>query len=71
LELRKLSEYLKHADECRRMARTASPAHREQLENMATTWTQLAEARKRQMEKQSRTETRDRPPQDHDRSSRQ
>jgi hypothetical protein len=44
------------------MARTASPAHREQLENMATTWTQLAEARKRQMEKQGRAEAHDRPP---------
>jgi hypothetical protein len=43
------------------MARTASPAHREQLENMATTWTQLAEARKRQVEKQGRTEERDQP----------
>jgi ferric-dicitrate binding protein FerR (iron transport regulator) len=44
------------------MARTASPTHREQLETMAATWTQLAEARKRQMEKQGRTEEHDRPP---------
>lgn len=64
--MRKLSEYLKHADECRRMARTASPAHREQLENMAATWTQLAEARKRQVEKQGRTEEHKLPPREHD-----
>jgi len=29
------------------MARTASPAHRQHLEQMAETWEQLAEARKR------------------------
>ena len=48
------------------MARTASPAHREQLENMAATWTQLAEARKRQVEKQGRTEEHKLPPREHD-----
>jgi ferric-dicitrate binding protein FerR (iron transport regulator) len=37
------------------MARTASPAHRQQLEQMAETWEQLAEARKRQLEKQGKT----------------
>jgi ferric-dicitrate binding protein FerR (iron transport regulator) len=33
------------------MARTASPAHRQQLEQMAETWEQLAAARKRRLEK--------------------
>jgi hypothetical protein len=33
------------------MARTASPSHRQQLEQMAETWEQLADARKRQLEK--------------------
>jgi hypothetical protein len=50
--VKKLHEYLKHAAECREMARTAPPAHRAQLEQMAATWEQLAQARKHQMEKQ-------------------
>jgi len=33
------------------MARTASPAHRQHLEQMAGAWEQLAEARKRKLEK--------------------
>ena len=49
--LKKLHEYLQHAAECRDMARTASPAHRQHLEQMAETWEQLAEARKRKLEK--------------------
>ena len=49
--VKKIEEYFKHAAECRDMARTASPAHREQLEQMAETWEQLANARKHQMEK--------------------
>jgi hypothetical protein len=42
---------MQHAAECREMARTASPTHRQQLENMAATWDQLAQARKLQLEK--------------------
>ena len=53
--MKKIHEYLLHAAECREMARTASPAHRQKLEQMAETWEQLAEARKRQMEKQGKT----------------
>jgi hypothetical protein len=45
--MKKASEYLKHAAECREMARTAPAAHRVQLEQMARTWEQLAESRKR------------------------
>ena len=51
IKIRKLEEYFQHAAECREMARTASPAHRQQLEQMAETWEQLAEARKRQLER--------------------
>jgi hypothetical protein len=47
--VRKLHEYREHAAECREMARTAPPAHRQQLEQMATTWEQLAVARQRKL----------------------
>jgi len=43
--VKKLHEYQEHAAECREMARTAPPAHRQQLEQMAATWEQLAAAR--------------------------
>ena len=49
--MKKIEEYLQHAAECREMARTASPAHRQQLEQMAETWDQLAGARRHQLEK--------------------
>jgi glycyl-tRNA synthetase beta subunit len=41
--LKKVEEYLSHAAECRDMARTASATHRQQLQQMAETWEQLAE----------------------------
>jgi hypothetical protein len=44
--LKKVDEYLQHAAECREMARTASSAHRQQLEQMAQTWDWLAETRR-------------------------
>jgi len=53
--MKKRHDYLQHATECRPMARTASPRHRQQLEDMARTWEQLAEARKRQLEKEGKT----------------
>jgi hypothetical protein len=49
--MKKIDEYVRHAAECREMARTAQANHREQLEEMAATWEQLALARKRQLEK--------------------
>jgi hypothetical protein len=49
--VKKMHEYLEHAAECREMARTAIPGHRQQLEQMALTWEQLAEARRRHLEK--------------------
>jgi len=52
--MRKMNEYIQHAAECRAMARTAPPAHRQQLEQMAETWEQLADARKRQLDKQGK-----------------
>jgi hypothetical protein len=60
--VRKLSEYREHAAECRKMALSALPAHKEQLENMAVTWDQLAEARERQLAKQGITEEQDEEP---------
>jgi hypothetical protein len=45
--LNKIDEY--HAAKCREMARRASPAHRQQLEQMAETWEQLAHSRQRQL----------------------
>jgi hypothetical protein len=41
--VKKVEEYLQHAAECRDMARTASPSHRQQLQQMAETWEQLAD----------------------------
>jgi site-specific recombinase XerC len=55
--LNKLEDYLKHAAECREMARTALPTHRQQLEQMAETCERLAIARKRQLERQGQAET--------------
>ena len=47
--MHKVQEYLRHAEECRELALTAPPNQRRQLENMAITWEQLAEMRKRQL----------------------
>ena len=49
--VKKVEEYLRHAAECRDMARTAPPSHRQQLAQMAETWEHLAAARKQQLEK--------------------
>ena len=59
--MRKLKEYLEHERACREMARNAQPAHRNQLIQMAETWEQLAEARKRQLAKEGKTEDGDTP----------
>jgi hypothetical protein len=52
----KLRDLEKHAAECREMARTATPAQRQQLEQMAATWDELAATRRRQLEKEGKTE---------------
>jgi hypothetical protein len=54
MPLKKINEYEQHAAECRRMARTAPPAHRVLLEQMAETWDQFAEARRRQLAKEDK-----------------
>jgi hypothetical protein len=49
--VKKIEEYLEHATECRKMAIAAAPRYREQLEEMARTWEQLANARRHQLER--------------------
>ena len=51
--MKKVDEYLFHAAECRAMAESAQPKHREQLEEMAKTWEQLAEARRQQIKRKA------------------
>jgi hypothetical protein len=43
--MKRVVEYLEHAAECRQTAQGVIPAHREELEEMARAWEQLAEAR--------------------------
>jgi hypothetical protein len=59
--LKKIREYREHAAECRELARLASAGHRLQLEQMAATWDQLAEARQRQLAKAGKSEDDDEP----------
>lgn len=54
LHMKKVEEYLGHAAECREMAQSAPPQHRQQLEEMAKTWEQLAEARQCELNKRSK-----------------
>jgi hypothetical protein len=61
--MKKIHEYREHAAECRELARVASAGHRTQLEQMAETWDQLAEARARQLAKEGKTEDVARPDQ--------
>jgi len=42
----KAEEYRQNAAKCREVARTASPIHRQQLEEMAETWERLESARR-------------------------
>jgi hypothetical protein len=54
--MNKLNKYLAHAAECRELARIGLKSHKHQLEQMAETWEQLAEARKRKLEKQGKSD---------------
>ena len=46
--MKKASEYRRHAEECRQLARSAdSDEHRQLLINMAATWDSLADERER------------------------
>lgn len=50
--MKKVSEYRKHAEECRLLARqTVVEEHRRMLADMATTWDLLAETRARSLAK--------------------
>lgn len=44
--MKKVAEYLEHAAECRQTAQSVVPEHREELEEMARAWEQLAETRR-------------------------
>ena len=51
--MNKVSDYRKHAEECRSMAdRNPNEEHRKMLLNMAETWEMLAEERLRKLAKQ-------------------
>ena len=46
--LEKYREFLSHARECERLAKsTSNPKHREEWESLARTWRELAEERRR------------------------
>ena len=54
LPMKKVEDYLDHAAECRALARATSLGEqRRQLEEMARTWEQLADARRRELNKPS------------------
>jgi hypothetical protein len=48
--MKKVEDYLRYAAECRDMARTASAAHLQQLEQIAEAWERLAKAGKDQLD---------------------
>jgi hypothetical protein len=51
----KISDYLQHAEECRRLAKLASaPDQSAALLQMAQTWTDLAAARTQEIERSKR-----------------
>jgi hypothetical protein len=51
--VKKISEYLRHAEECEALARAArNPEERVMITEMAETWRGLAEARKRKLAKE-------------------
>lgn len=51
--MRMVSEYMRFAEDCRRLARPMRNAkHRQQLEEMATAWEMLALRREAQLAKQ-------------------
>lgn len=53
--MEKMEDYREHAAECRRMARRAPLEFRQQLEDMAKAWEELAEVRRREMQKRSKS----------------
>jgi hypothetical protein len=45
--MKRAEKYLQKAAECREMAESAAPAHRQRLEQIAQSWEKLAEMQKR------------------------
>jgi hypothetical protein len=55
--MRKVSDYRRHAEECRQLMRGArTPEHREMLHQMAETWESLAESREKQLERRANSD---------------
>jgi hypothetical protein len=55
--MRKVSDYRKHAEECRKLMRGAkTPEHREMLHQMAETWESLAESREKQLQRRANSD---------------
>ena len=54
IQMKTVKEYLERAAECRQTARSVVPEHREELEEMARAWEQLAESRRRAIAKYER-----------------
>jgi hypothetical protein len=53
--VRKIADYLKYAEECRRLSLGAdTPEHRATLLAMADTWIELAKAREEELARQQR-----------------
>ena len=53
-EMKKVEEYLAHAEQCRALG-ARGPAHlREQFQSVAQTWEHLAKVRREQIERQKR-----------------
>jgi hypothetical protein len=52
--MRRVAEYRRFADDCRKLARSLrKPEHRQQLEDMATAWEMLALEREAQLKKEA------------------
>lgn len=55
--MRKVSEYMEHAAECRRMANQMRDSqHKKQLEDMAQAWEMLARERTRELAKAAKAD---------------
>jgi hypothetical protein len=52
--MKKVPEYLQHAEECRMLAAAAKPEHRDMLLKMAETWESLAKGREEHVERRNR-----------------
>jgi hypothetical protein len=52
--MKNVEDYRRHAEECRQLAaRARSPEEREMILNMAITWEELAEGRRKLLEKRA------------------